>query len=188
MINDDAISKMLTLLAAMIAVYLSTFEAGQNILLYPAILLTVGITLQIFLMRRLGEVSIDGAKNHIAVIGYFVLASLIISVTGLAIEKAGLSLTGLDMILFVSLMAIVEERFFRGALTNFFCTTFTPYLGIVLSGAIFAVYHFARYGTDTGKLLFVFMGGFALSLASWKSGRLSPVMLAHLLNNVVAMI
>jgi membrane protease YdiL (CAAX protease family) len=90
--------------------------------------------------------------------------------------------------LYAVLISISEEQFFRGAILNFLLSLTNATVAIFSSAAIFMVYHFAVYGTSTSNLVYVLVGGLALAWADYRSGRISPSMLAHLINNLAAFI
>jgi len=187
MIKYDSISKMLTVVAVLISLYLSTFEQGITIILYPVILLLSGVVLQRFMLRELSEVdSIFKEETSKQLIYYTAIAIAGIALTGIAVKYVPSQIVGMNIVLFGVLMAVAEEVFFRGFLTNFFITRFTPAIGILASAGIFAVYHFARYGTQISSLIYVLAGGTILGYVAYKSGRLSPVIIAHIINNLLA--
>jgi membrane protease YdiL (CAAX protease family) len=97
-----------------------------------------------------------------------------------------MELTGVDAMLYAVLIAVAEEQFFRGAILNFLLTLTNSTVAIFSSAAIFMVYHFAVYGTSTSNLVYVLVGGLALAWAAYRSGRLSPSILAHVINNVLS--
>jgi len=193
MIRQDAVSQVMSLTAVMIVVYLSTFQQGVTIL-FPAVLLISGITLQFYLQRRYEtDFSIDGeeAKN----IMYYALIGLaFIAIGGVLAPKLWqpvqrMQLTGMDQLLYSMLIAVSEEQFFRGALFNWLLESLpAAALAIVGSALIFVVYHFAIYQTNFSNLTYVFVGGVALAWIDYRTQRLSPSVLAHVLNNFLAVV
>ncbi len=190
MIRADNVTYAYTVIGVLIAVYLSTFELGL-LILFPVILLTTGIALQVYLMRKVkADEHIDATEGS-QIIFYTIIALAVISVTSFfasAIPRSvqGMSLTGSDQVMFMVLMAIAEEQFFRGAITQFFLSMTAPMLAIIGSAAIFAVYHLAVYGTDVSVLLYVFVAGTVLAWISYRTRRLSPATTAHVINNILA--
>jgi len=92
-----------------------------------------------------------------------------------------------DQMLYGVLAGVSEERFFRKTITDWFLyLSKTQTVAIFLSSLFFTFYHFARYGLSMSALLYVFMGGVALAYVAIRSGRISPTMLAHVINNVLA--
>jgi len=107
--------------------------------------------------------------------------------------------TQYDSLLYSALMAVSEEMFFRGFITDFLLTASAvtsikilkigyPYNALILSATIFMGYHFARYGTQFDALIYVFAGGFILSWVAFKSKRLGPSMLAHSITNIISVL
>ena len=103
-----------------------------------------------------------------------------------------------DSIVYGVCISTAEEMFFRGFITDTLLSTTLPahtamgallnnvYFKLILSAGIFAGYHMARYGADQYALAYVFFGGFILSWVAYKSQRLSPGMIAHGANNLLA--
>jgi hypothetical protein len=87
------------------------------------------------------------------------------------------SFTELTMnLIFISLFAgIGEELFFRGILQRMLIrTTKNPWVGIVLTAAVFSFFHLQFYGFVPRFLLGIFLGA-----VYWYSGSLLVAMLAH---------
>jgi len=189
-VNHDGLSQVLTILAVMLIIYLATFETTVTVL-FPAVLLITGLVLQFYLQRRVEVV------NHLAEsagnIGFYTLVALagiaLASFMAPAVTRLPkMELTGVDAMLYGALIAISEEQFFRGAILNFLFTLVNPTVAIFSSAAIFMVYHFAVYGTIASSLVYVLVGGLSLAWADYRSGRISPSMLAHIFNNVIAVL
>jgi membrane protease YdiL (CAAX protease family) len=183
---------MLTALSIFIILYLSTYQQS-TIILFPAILLIAGIVMQIYFMQKLEYVDsiIEQSQN----IAFYTLMALAVIAVGSIIVPAianlpqlsKMEITGMDAILYSILIAIAEEQFFRGALTNLLLMfSRSEFASIIASAAVFSVYHLAVYKTDWTAISFVFVGGIALAWVSVRSGRLSPAMLAHVINNVLS--
>ena len=81
-------------------------------------------------------------------------------------------------LIFISLFAgIGEEIFFRGVLQRLFIRAFkNPWMGIVLTAAIFSAFHFQFFGFFPRLLL-----GIVLGAIYWYSGSLWTAILAHFL-------
>lgn len=81
-------------------------------------------------------------------------------------------------LIFISLFAgIGEEIFFRGILQRLFIRAFkNPWMGIVLTAAVFSAFHFQFFGFFPRLLL-----GIVLGAIYWYSGSLWAAMLAHFL-------
>jgi membrane protease YdiL (CAAX protease family) len=88
-------------------------------------------------------------------------------------------------LIFISLFAgIGEELFFRGILQRIFIRmTSSPWLGIILTAAIFSAFHFQFYGFFPRLLL-----GILLGVIYWYSGSLWPAILAHFLYDALVIV
>jgi len=176
----------------MIVIYLSTFEATV-LILFPAVLLMSGLILQFYLRRKIEVV--DSVVQNAPNIGFYTAVSLAglaaVSVFAPIFSKpywVKMELTGMDALLYAVLIAISEEQFFRGAILSFQLEVMHPPLAMIGNAAIFTVYHFAVYGQKLHALAYVFGGGLILAWVTYKSGRLSPAMISHSINNVLAYI
>jgi membrane protease YdiL (CAAX protease family) len=191
MIAQDSLSRALTALAIFIVLYLSTFETSA-LILFPAFLLITGIVLQFYLLRKVEVVdSVVEEGGNIFIYTLMALAGiglggLISPTVARAVPVQKMELTGMDAVLYAVLMAVAEEQFFRGGITNFLLTMFPPPMAIMGSAAIFSVYHLAVYGTTISALAYVFIGGVMLAWVAYRSGRLSPSILAHVVNNILS--
>lgn len=190
MIRADGLSYTYTIMAAMVAVYLATFEMGV-LILFPVILLVTGVALQIYFMRKVDADDTMDIQEAGQITFYTLVALAVIAVSSFFISSLPqlvprMQLTGFDTSLFAALMAIAEEQFFRGAVTSFLLMYTAPMVAVMSSGAVFTVYHLAVYGTDMSALLYVFVAGVVLAWVAYRSRRLSPSMTAHLINNIIA--
>jgi membrane protease YdiL (CAAX protease family) len=91
-----------------------------------------------------------------------------------------------DYIIAVGIMAFIpavcEEALFRGGLQNFLTrSTKTPWLSIIIISLIFSAVHFSFYG-----FLSRFFLGIMLGLIFHYSGKLWLSILAHFINNLIA--
>lgn len=182
---------MLVILAIMITIYLSTFQTTQ-IVLFPVTLLLSGLVMEFYLERKREYVDSILEPTTMKQIGnYTIIALFGIFLTGYVVQKfkIPMELTGYDAILYGVLIAIGEEQFFRGFITDWLLTQLkSPMLALLVSALTFMIYHFAVYGTQADALIYVFAGGFVLSWTAYKSRRISPPMLAHIINNVAAVL
>ena len=190
MIKQDTITITFTLLAVMISLYLSTFELGVPII-FPTILLISGIIFQFYLLRRVETVDgLSEPETLSGIVFYTLIALAVLAVSGIVVPRIvgalPMELTGTDALLYSILMAVAEEQFFRGTLTNFLLQLTSPTPAILGSAAVFCVYHLAVYKTDVSALMYVFAGGLTLAWVGYRSGRLSPSVCAHVLNNILA--
>ncbi|MBS1118021.1 MAG: Abortive infection protein [Deltaproteobacteria bacterium] len=79
--------------------------------------------------------------------------------------------------------AICEEVLFRGVLARGFATRFRPWVAIVLSAAMFSIYHLKPI-----QMIPTFTLGLVFGLIALRAGSALPTMLAHLLNNTMALL
>lgn len=192
MIRRDSLSDMLTATAFLLCLYLSTFDLGV-LIIFPVVLLTSGILLQYYMMDkpsqiRERQISAKSATNitYYTVIGFVALMG--ISMISPKIDKLPFlsqmqTLSVTPAIMFTSLIAIGEEQFFRGWLTNYL-TKKSVFLGIFGSAAVFAAFHLAVYGMSGSALFYVLASGVLLAWLGVHSGRLFVPMTIHILNNV----
>lgn len=191
MIRQDKISKMLIVVAMMLSVYLSTFE-NTTVILFPALLLTFGLIMEFFLEKKREDISENQKDKEWREIGFYtVIALLGIFVTGFGMQHFGMALAfpGFSGLAYGVLMAVAEEQFFRGFITDLFLARIKrPFVAVMLAGVTFTIYHIARYGADTSAMVYVLAGGIILSWVAYRSKRLSPSMIAHIVNNVRAVV
>jgi len=188
MIKHDSLSKPLVVVAALITIYLSTYSLGYTLILYPAILLSLGLVLQRYYMKNLPETdSLHKDSTRMEITKYTVIAVVGFSLTGIALRAVPGQIAGWDAVLYSVLMAVAETIFFQGFILNYFILHLrSPALSVFMTSLLATVFHFARYGTDTSALAYVTVGFALLNFVTWKSGRLSPPMLAHIVNNLGA--
>jgi len=190
-IQQDSLSRVLIVLAIMITIFLSTFET-TTLVLFPAVLLITGLIMEFYLEKRREYTDHIFEPLTIQKIGYYTVLALFGSfITGYAIKNVQfpMELTGYDALMYSTLIAVAEEQFFRGFITDWLLSRINnPMVALFLSALVFMAYHFARYGTATDALIYVFAGGFILSYVAYKSKRISPPMLAHVLNNLIAIL
>jgi len=188
--RQDTISIAATTAAVMISVYISTFDLGL-VSLMPAILLVAGIALQ---LQGIGfEEPVEGevfSTEGFETVMYGVLAIAVISIGGFLTARLPLStqLSVTDAMLLGSLMAVAEEQFFRGYVTQWLISKMGPSPGILLGAVIFTVYHLAVYHTSIENLLYVLIAGMILGWTCNKTGRISPAILAHCINNLLVVV
>ncbi len=194
MIRQDTISHMCIVLALAITLYLFTYES-TTLVLFPVVLLISGATMELWFERKQEFVddNITESKtlSRIGAWTGIALAGMLVSGASITYVKSNISmqLTGTGAILYSVLIAISEEQFFRGFITDWLLVRFpNPLLAILSSAAIFMVYHFMRYGTSIDALAYVFAGGFILAFVAYKSRLLSPLMLGHVINNIYALV
>lgn len=198
MIKHDRISQLFVVLASFIFVYMFTI-AGSAVVLFPLMLLVLGLVLHRFVQRKQKnqeEEDFDDTeitnehlwKNFlfytvIALFGVFMVSEAV-SVLPLSVNTG---LTGVYLLLYLALIGIAEEEFFRGFVTDWLLSSLpNPYVAILTSAGFFTIYHFAVYGTTPASLIYVFGGGLILSWIAYKTLHISPCMAGHVLNNLGA--
>jgi membrane protease YdiL (CAAX protease family) len=191
---------VLVLLAALISIYLFTFN--QTVLMFfPAILSGIAISLQTWLKRRRKgetESTEDWAyegnldENKIKRDFYYsviaIAAMLATSILVGYISYAGLGLSVTNAALFGVEAAIAEEMLFRGVIFSYLLYDLLkhPTIAMIGSAVIFMIYHQAVYGGNNSALLYVLAGGFILAWVTYRSGNLAASMVAHSVNNILA--
>jgi membrane protease YdiL (CAAX protease family) len=81
------------------------------------------------------------------------------------------------------LPAVAEELVFRGVLARALETTFVRGYAIALSAAAFAIYHLLP-----AQMITTFCLGLVLAYITLRAHSVIPAMIAHLLNNVIALL
>ena len=191
MIQRDSLSDVLTLMAFFLTLYLSTFDLGI-LIIFPVVLLTSGILLQYYMLDKPSQAKEKHvtAKTTTNICYYTILGFAAIFGIGIIspeVEKLPFlasirTLSVTSAVMYVSLIAIAEEQFFRGFLTNYLSKK-SIFLGILGSSAIFASFHLAVYGQSAAALFYVLASGVVFAWLGIRSGRLVVPMLIHLLNN-----
>ena len=90
---------------------------------------------------------------------------------------------GVSLLCFAALPAFSEEWLFRGYVQTRLAQRWSPWLAILVSSLLFAVFH-----GDPVHVISVFPIGLWLGYISWRSGSIIPAMLAHAYNNSLALI
>ena len=90
---------------------------------------------------------------------------------------------GVSLLCFAALPAFSEEWLFRGYVQTRLAQRWSPWLAILVSSLLFAVFH-----GDPVHVIFVFPIGLWLGYISWRSGSIIPAMLAHAYNNSLSLI
>jgi len=189
-IRIDPISQAFIFIAGAIIVYLAPYGIE---LFTPLALLTVSVALLWVMGKKLSQdASLDSGEQS-QIVGYTILgmaALFIMNMVGTQIFQVPITdAIFLDAMLFGVLYAIVETLFFQGAILSFaLWKTKSFFLAILLSALVFLVYHFKRYGGSESSMFTVLAAGVILGLVAWRSRRLSPVILIHVLNNVIAVV
>jgi len=85
------------------------------------------------------------------------------------------------------LMAVAEENFFRGIFLQFF-SPFGMGPSISATALIGIIYHLRVYGSVSGNgLYFVGIAWIVFGYVAWRTKRISPLIIAHLINNVLSL-
>ena len=190
MTKQDPISLAFTIGAVFLSIYWSTGEKSF-LGVFPAILLISSFGLNYYIGQRYpteNKISGDEAANILVYAGV-ALAGMFFTGTftqNYFSPQTVVQLSGLDAVTYGVLMAVAEEQFFRGALVNFLFARLGSLPAVAGSGAIFAVYHFFVYAGSQSALLYVLGGGLLLAYVTVRSGRISPAILSHVCNNILA--
>jgi membrane protease YdiL (CAAX protease family) len=85
---------------------------------------------------------------------------------------------------------IVEELVFRGVLLRGFTKLTGAPVAIVIQGLLFAAYHFVPNGQNYSDFYFGALAifGIVAGIAAERTGRLGPSMVAHAMNNALAIL
>jgi hypothetical protein len=156
--------------------------------IFPAFLAITGLVMAMFVGKSIGYERTTSLANIALYTAVSVAALSIASMYSTSnpfgfAAGAVTQLSAIDRKLFGVLMAVAEEQFFRGFLTSFFVSKTNGMIGCVMSAGVFGIFHLAVYGTAFSALTYVFLAGLVLSFVAQKTGMLSPVMVAHVINN-----
>jgi membrane protease YdiL (CAAX protease family) len=190
MIKQDSVSLGFTVAALFLSMYWSTGEK-DFIGLFPAILLFGGVTINYLSGYRFGVDTSTGGGRATNIVLYTLVALAGMYFTGIYASnyfapQTTIQLSGIDAMEYGVLMAVSEEQFFRGGLLNFLSQRLGDWFAIFGSAAVFMVYHFFVYAGNNSALIYVFGGGVLLAFVTVKTQRLSPSILAHVINNILA--
>ena len=187
MVKLDHIAVSLIILGFMIDLYLSTFFP-KSIILYPTILLLSGG----YLLNLYKNIKVDTPVES-NVFMYSVIGILMIGLIGFitprvfVMESVLSGVTQFQLTLFVVLMAIAEEVFFRGFLQSYFALKLhSVALSIVLQSVVWSVYHTAVYGSHPDIMMYVLLSGIVLGYLTYRSGSLTPSLISHIVINFIA--
>ena len=190
MIRYDNVSITLIVIASAFSVYMFLFSQ-EAIWLFPATLAGLGIALGLMVKKKF-EVDESISETE----GTNIFVHTLIALVGIGIGGFvsgqiptvpafvhSLSLTPYDTLIYGVLMAIAEEPFFRGFLTNLFLTKLPTFVALIMSAGIFGLYHMKVYGTSPQALSFALIGGLVLAYVAYKTQRITSGLFAHILNN-----
>jgi membrane protease YdiL (CAAX protease family) len=88
---------------------------------------------------------------------------------------------GITLVAIAVVPALAEEIVFRGVLARGLATRIAPASAIVISAAVFGLYHLVP-----AQMIATFLLGILLALLALRAGSALPSMIAHALNNAVA--
>jgi membrane protease YdiL (CAAX protease family) len=190
---EDRVSLGAVLCATGILIYLGTFLGFSTLLFMPMVLLFMGISLQWYLGKKIEHDETTDLEET-SKIGFYTLVALggfgIASLTQLNLFKPVLGVVPLQIggeLLYGQLYAISEEIFFRGGLTYFFAWQLkSRAFASIAGGVTFSLYHLHVYAASVDSLLYVAIAGTILSYIVLRSGRISPAIAAHCINNAIA--
>ena len=189
-IRQDPISLAASAIAITELVFLSVFPGDlQTDRIIAALILVSGLVMQRYFKIDAQEGIDSQGRSNIFV--YSAIAVVIFFILNIYVPKLPLSVEaviGTNVVpdkMFELLIAVSEEQFFRGFLGNLLITRTNAGIGIFMDGLIFMVYHFAVYGSSASSLGIVFGAGITLMFIDWKTGRVSPSILAHVINNLL---
>jgi membrane protease YdiL (CAAX protease family) len=194
-VKQDGISILFTVIAATELVFFSTFQSSglQTDSLIAEGIMFAGLLLQSFLKFDINSSSDSRTKDAqiltwtIIDIALFYAINISVSAVPLSLVNTFASISFTPQRMFLLLIAVAEEQFFRGFLLNLFLNKKTGQgIAVMLESAIFALYHSYVYGGDTNALLIVFGAGLVISYGDIKTGRVSTGIASHVLNNLLA--
>ena len=185
---QDRISLTTTVLAAVIFLYSATFPGSLAIkALFAAVLLFAGFILHITVLGGLRrDEFIDQREGKQILMGFIASFIVIVFFNSVFNQCYTGQTTSFEIRMLAILLAVSEEQFFRGFITPYLAQKMGVWLGSVMSGFVFTIYHFAVYGSNIDALSVVFLAGTCLSLVVLWSRRVSPAILAHIVNNLLA--
>ena len=208
MIQQDYISKSLSLLSIALLLFLSTF--GADIMLKAVFIVTI-ILSSYYLSRNFGLHGEDAditdvefresVKWSVFSLVTILILNIFVPRLPLGIMQSASALTPdsqrIVIIQLGLLIAVAEEQFFRAFGTGFLVEKFGAPAGVTLSGFVFGIYHSAVYAPPTGDWFSIFLSpsmiivsgaGIILALAAYRTQRVSTTMSPHILNNLLAAI
>mgnify|MGYP000613178884 CR=1 FL=1 len=206
MIRYDPVSVSLVALAGFLCLYFATFET-YLLVLFPVVILLISIIIKVYARQQVPvpEDPQISPEERTEILAHSIFGFIAIGLMGMLIQNflmprlPAVHLLGLppslqiayenlnvkDKMLYGALMAICEEALFRDALLNFTEKTFGM-LNVLVNGLMFMFYHFAVYGTAIDTLMYVALAGMILAWVTYRTGRITPAMLTHIMVNVVS--
>ena len=200
MVKQDAISLVFTVFAVVILAYFlpfggTLFNASVLALLFLVVGVTFPIAFKLEKAESIEEGETEDEGNLGLIIGFGLLSLAAFYVVSLAVPiipssyLAALSVTSLGVFaasqLFSLMIAVAESQFFQGFLLSFFGRLVGP-VAIGVDAVFFMVYHYAIYGGSPDSLFVVLAAGVVLAGVAYRTQRISPVIIGHVLNNAIA--
>ncbi len=183
----DSFGTSLLVLAVMIDLYLATIiNVGR--ILYPSILLLSGVVfLKYYTPLKLDARNVsEGNLLYYSLVALGFTGAIGLVVPQLFQHQSVLDLAGDTRALFLVLMAVAEEVFFRGFLYGFFVDRLhSLWLGNFIQALLWAVYHTAVYGSMQGVLLYILLVGLVYGWADARTQSLTPGMFSHVIVNLM---
>lgn len=198
-LRHDAISKFFILLGFSINIYLLTFDVSFATA-FPAFLLLGSLVMQRYLYKRIEEDPQIDDEEATGIAYYTMMALLGIGVGSLFLSRTlfifpaqvkgpeGTLLLGMFSLNVLQgvLMAIAEETFFRGIFLQFF-SSLGMGASISATALIGIIYHIRVYGASNMGLYYVALAWITFGMVAWKTKRISPLIISHVINNVLAL-
>ena len=191
MLRQDVASRSGIVVAVLVSLLIVLFSASFDPLLMPLFLLIGAVSLRVYAHRAV-KVDPDLSEKEGRSILYYTLIALAgLSLTGVLVQglysppvpSQFVALPTLALV-FSALMAVTETLYFQGELLPIFSRKLGFALGLLLTSAVGVAYHMQIYATQPSNLLYVFVGFGLLSWVAWRTKRILPAILAHVINNV----
>ena len=198
--RQDFISIIATAIAFIILAYFLPFGGALfNASVLALLFLVVGVTFPITLKQQKAVDIEEGEtedEGHLGLIlGYSMLAVAAFYVLSLVspilpqkyIEALAVTSLGVFAAsqLFSLMIAVAEEQFFRGFILGFFQVLAGPF-AVGIQAVFFMLYHLAVYGDSTQSLFVVLGAGVVLGGVAYRTQKVSPTIIAHVLWNAIA--
>ena len=201
LVRQDSISYGMSALSVILLLFLATFN--KDILILATFVVTI-IIASLVISEKFGiqpeDTDISDAESKEILLwsfGSFIaiyllnifaealpLSQLSELLAGESVQSATIILGSLSI-----LIAVAEEQFFRSFILNLTTQNIEfQIVGPLVSGFIFMLYHFAVYGTSFQSLFIVFGAGAILAAGAIRTRRVSPFIIAHVLNNLFSVI
>lgn len=203
-IAQDGFSKFLTYTSSSELLFIATF--GGEILLISLLavaIMYVGLNNQrLFFRGQIPERPINEVRGRnyfayaaVGIMSFFMLTRFVPVLPSYArqfLQSPTFSTVPLQTQfvvgqLFVLLIAVSEEQFFRGFWANVFTQKLGRFAGVLFSGVFFGGYHVAVYGGNIFPNIVIVSGaGMILTHICLQTGSLTPALLGHVINNAFA--